>query len=98
MTRPANEAFLLRLQIGRRLAGRLLGLAVFLRNFVLFALGGDANDVAPAWVVVNNGLTGETCWRVSAGRGFGSGEHLLTAMERDLSQMTEAEFQEEWRK
>jgi hypothetical protein len=80
------------------LHGRLLGLAVFLRTFVLMVLGGDADAVAPAWVVVKDRGTGETCWRVSAGRGYGTGEHLLNAMEADLSHMTEAAFQMEWRK
>lgn len=89
---------MLRLQVGRMLHGRLLALAVVLRALPLTLLGGDDDAVAPAWVVVDDKATGETLWRVSAGRGFGAGEHLLEAMEADLSQMTETEFQEEWRR
>jgi hypothetical protein len=47
---------------------------------------------------VDDRATGRTCWRVSAGRGYGAGEHLLKVMQDDLARMTEAEFEQVWRK
>lgn len=66
---------------------------MLLRTLPLTLLAGDTDAVAPAWVVVTDAVTGETRWRVSAGRGFGTGEHLLEAMKSDLSSMTAAEFE-----
>ena len=86
-----------RLQVGRFLRGRLLALAVVLRELptILFDSGGDR--VAPAWIVVSDRHNGADVLRVGAGRGAGVGELLLTTMQREAAVMERDEFLARWR-
>jgi hypothetical protein len=93
----ASDAYRLRLQVGRFFRGKVLTALVVLRDLPLTFLGGGGG-VAPAWVVVEDRVTGERRWRVRAGRGLGVGEHLLASMEEDLRRITAAEFEQTWNK
>lgn len=53
---------------------------------------------APEWIVVEDRASGRECWRVSAGRDYGAGEHILAQMQTDADALTKDEFAARWRK
>jgi hypothetical protein len=94
----AAEAWSLRLQVGRRLRGNWLALAVLLRKVPLALLqtGLDTDSLAPAWVVVEDRATGRTVGRVGCGRMVGAAERLLASMQTDAETMDTDEFRARW--
>lgn len=99
MTTLARDEFVFRLQVGRRLRGRLLALTVLLRELPLMLWDGFGSQKgAPEWIVVEDRASGRQCWRVSAGRDYGAGEHILAQMQTDADVLTEDEFAARWRK
>jgi hypothetical protein len=78
----------------------MLVAAVFLRQLPLMLLDGFGLDSqgAPEWVVVEDVATGLECWRVSAGREYGAGEHILAEMQADADALTKDEFVARWRR
>ena len=93
----AAHSLVLDLQVGRRLRGRLLALVVLLREVPLAWVGLGGVGLAPAWVVVRERSTGEEVLRISAGRGAGAGEQLLSAMQREAVELDRECFLERWR-
>jgi hypothetical protein len=77
----------------------LLTLSVLLREIPLMLLDGfGALRGAPEWVVVEDRATGRECWRISAGREYGAGEHLLAEMQSDARALTADDFRRRWRR
>jgi hypothetical protein len=95
----AAEAWSLGLQVGRRLRGRWLALAVLLRKVpsaLLLQTGLDTDSLAPAWVVVEDRATGRAVGRVGCGRMVGAAERLLASMQTDAETMDTDEFRARW--
>jgi len=94
---PASSCVDLRLQVGRRLLGRRLTLAVLLRNLPLVLTGGmESEYVAPAWVVVSDRPSGDVVGVVRAGRAAGAGEEILQQMLVDAGHMALPELLTHW--
>ena len=87
----------LKLQIGRVLRGRLLALAVLVRDLPLVYMGAGTSRVAPAWVVVRDRQHGNEILRVRAGRELGAGESILAAMRKEAAEMDRETFLARWR-
>ena len=93
----ASEDLTLELQVGRVLRGRLLALAVLLRQLPSMLLDGfGSGHVAPAWVVVRERVNGEEVLRVSAGREPGAGELILSTMRQEAGAMDRDSFVARW--
>jgi hypothetical protein len=76
----------------------MLALAVLLRELpTMFSDGFGSETGAPEWVVVEDRATGRECWRVSAERDYGAGEHILAEMQVDAKALTKDEFIARWR-
>lgn len=88
------------LQVGRRLKGRLLAVAVLLRNLILvaatFGFLWDVEHLAPAWVVVTQKGDGRVVGKFAAGRWAGQGERLLDEVNEDLAVMPVASFRQKY--
>ncbi len=93
----ASESLDLTLQVGQVLRGRLLALAVLLRELPLVYFSTADSRVAPAWIVVRDRQDGTEVLRVRAGRELGAGELILSAMSREAGQMDRETFLERWR-
>jgi len=91
------DAFNFELQVGRVLHGRLLGLAVLLRELPLLLLDGWGSQAgAPEWVVVRDQGDGSQVLCVGAGREYGAGEGLLDVMRREAAVMDRDVFITRW--
>lgn len=70
---------------------------VLLRELPLMLWDGFGSDGgAPEWIVVGDRASGRECWRVSAGRDYGAGEHILAQMRNDADVLTKEEFSARW--
>ena len=72
--------------------GRLLALAVLVRELPLVYLSPGTSRVAPAWVVVRDRQQGYELLRVRAGRELGAGELILAAMSTEAAGMDRETF------
>ena len=97
MVTSASETLDLTLQVGRVLRGRLLALAVVVRELPLVYLNPGTSRVAPAWVVVRDRQHGNELLRVRAGRELGAGESILAAMSTEAAEMDRETFLARWR-
>ena len=93
---PAAVTLRAHLRHGRVLTGRALAVAVALRELpcALLTLGESLHVVrgAPAWVVVEDRLTGEVHRRLAAGRVVGAGELLLDQVRIELREASREQF------
>ena len=84
------------LQVGRRLRGWPLAVAVALRNLPCAVLSAgshvDSTTLAPAWVVVEDRGTGAVVRRFPAGRASGAGPALLERVRGELRELTREQF------
>lgn len=75
----------------------MLTLAVFVRELPSRLVDGfDSMYGAPQWVVVERSDDVGGSWRVSAGREYGAGTHLLGVMRADAETMTPEAFDAQW--
>jgi len=95
---PAALSLRAHLRRGRVLTGRPLALAVVLRELpcALLSLGESLHvtRVAPAWVVVEDRLSGQVVRRLPAGRLAGAAEQLLDQVRIELRESTREQFLE----
>ena len=93
---PAALTLRAHLRHGRLLKGWPLAAAVGLRELpcALLSLGESLHvaRVAPAWVVVEDRLSGEVVRRLPAGRVAGVGEQLLAQIRLELREGTREQF------
>ena len=95
---PAALTLRAHLRHGRLLKGWPLAAAVGLRELpcALLTLGESLHvaRVAPAWVVVEDRLSGQVVRRLPAGRVAGAGEQLLEQVRLELREGTRSHFLE----
>lgn len=92
-----SEDLALRLRTGRILKGRLLALAVVVREAALgLAFGGLSGGLAPSWVQVRDRHTGKSLFEVAAGREAKAGTELLAAMTADAEKLSTDDFIKKW--
>ena len=93
---PAALSLRAHLRHGRVLRGWPLAAAVALRELpcALLTLGESLHVVrgAPAWVVVEDRLSGHAVRRLAAGRVAGAGERLLDQVRIELRERTREQF------
>lgn len=93
----AADVLALELQVGRVLRGRLLALAVLVRELPVMLLDGFGSQLlAPAWVVVRERSSGAEVLRVAAGREPGAGEGILRAMREEAEVLHREAFLLRW--